>query len=103
MSKIGIVKGTDGNFMPRATTPAQIASGYANTSREHPIAMCVRSLEKYNITGSSLNDPNIISDDVLTARIDVNAKGFMFLLEFALGAPLTTSQECVILDELKNR
>lgn len=102
MSKIGIIKGTDGNFMPRATTPTQVASGYANTSREQAIAMSVRTLEKYDITRSSSNDPNIISDDSLTARIDANAKGFMFILEFALGAPLTTSQERVILDELKS-
>lgn len=47
MSKTGIIKGTDGNFMPKAVTSAQIASGYANTTREQAIAMGVRAFEKY--------------------------------------------------------
>lgn len=47
MSKIGIIKGSDGNFMPKAVTSAQIASGYANTTREQAIAMGVRTFEKY--------------------------------------------------------
>ena len=47
MSKIGIIKGADGNFMPKAVTSAQIASGYANTTREQAIAMGVRAFEKY--------------------------------------------------------
>lgn len=46
MAKIGIIKGSDGNFMPRATTDAQKAVGYANTSREQALAMSVRSVEK---------------------------------------------------------
>lgn len=47
MSKAGIIKGTDGNFMPRAITSAEIAQGYANTTREQAIAMSVRSFEEY--------------------------------------------------------
>lgn len=47
MSKIEIIKGSDGNFMPKAITSAQIASGYANTTREQAIAMSVRAFEKY--------------------------------------------------------
>ena len=47
MSKIGIIKGTDGNFMPKAITSAQIAQGYANTTREQAIAMGVRTFETY--------------------------------------------------------
>ena len=34
-------------------------------------------------------------------RIDRNSRAFLFVLEFALGAPFTLSQEEVILDELK--
>lgn len=49
MSKIGIIKGSDGNFMPKAITSAQIAQGYANTTREQAIAMSLRSFEKYKI------------------------------------------------------
>jgi hypothetical protein len=46
MSKLGIIKGTDGKFMPKATTTAQTAAGYATTTREQAIAMSVRSLEQ---------------------------------------------------------
>ena len=47
MSKAGIIKGTNGKFMPRATTTAQEASGYAVTTREQAIAMSVRIFEQY--------------------------------------------------------
>ncbi|MDD2447159.1 MAG: S-layer homology domain-containing protein [Tissierellia bacterium] len=47
MSKIGIIKGDNGNFMPKAVTSAQVASGYANTTREQAIAMGVRAFEIY--------------------------------------------------------
>ncbi len=47
MSKIGIIKGTNGKFMPKATTTAQQASGYATTTREQAIAMGVRIYEQY--------------------------------------------------------
>ncbi|HYG60228.1 MAG TPA: S-layer homology domain-containing protein [Symbiobacteriaceae bacterium] len=45
MAKLGIIKGSDGKFMPRATTAAQVAAGYATTTREQAIAMGVRSFE----------------------------------------------------------
>lgn len=38
----------------------------------------------------------------VAANIDANAKAFMFVLEFALGAPLTQSQENTILKSLKD-
>ncbi len=46
ISKIGIIKGTNGMFMPRAISDAQRAIGYANTSREQALAMSVRIVEK---------------------------------------------------------
>lgn len=46
IAKLGIIKGSDGKFMPRAITQAQVAAGYANTSREQALAMSVRSVEK---------------------------------------------------------
>lgn len=49
MGKIGIIKGSDGAFMPRATTEAQMAAGYANTSREQALAMSVRTVGKIDI------------------------------------------------------
>ncbi len=42
MSKIGVIEGTDGKFMPRAVTAAQMKSGYATATREQAIAMSVR-------------------------------------------------------------
>lgn len=53
-------------------------------------------------SGSSSKDPKVIYDCDLTNKIDANAKGFMFILEFALEAPLTATQERIILDELKS-
>jgi len=46
MARLGIIKGTDGKFMPKAVTDAQKASGYATTTREQAIAMSVRSYDK---------------------------------------------------------
>lgn len=45
MSKLGIVKGdaATGNFMPKATTTAQQASGYGMATREAAILMSVRT------------------------------------------------------------
>ena len=48
IAKLGIIKGSDGRFMPRAITQAQVAAGYANTSREQALAMSVRSVNKMN-------------------------------------------------------
>ncbi|NCC66626.1 MAG: S-layer homology domain-containing protein [Clostridia bacterium] len=46
MSKLGIIKGDDaGNFMPKATTTAQIAAGYGMATREAAILMTVRTYE----------------------------------------------------------
>ncbi len=47
MSKIGIIKGDkNGNFMPKATTDAQLAAGYGMATREAAIIMAVRSYGK---------------------------------------------------------
>lgn len=53
MSKAGIIKGSDGKFMPKAATTAQKAAGYATTTREQAIAMSVRSFEQFKSAGSS--------------------------------------------------
>ena len=46
MSKIGIIKGAGGKFMPKAITSAQIAEDYATTTREQAISMTVRTYER---------------------------------------------------------
>ena len=47
MSKLGIIKGdAAGNFMPKATTTAQAATGYGMATREAAILMSVRTLDK---------------------------------------------------------
>jgi hypothetical protein len=48
IAKLGIIKGSNGKFMPRAITQAHIAEGYANASREQALAMSVRTVEKMN-------------------------------------------------------
>ncbi len=47
MAKLGIIKGSDGKFMPKAITTAQTSAGYATTTREQAIAMSVRSFEQF--------------------------------------------------------
>jgi hypothetical protein len=47
MAKLGVIKGIDGQFQPRAITPAQQAAGYATTTREQAIAMSVRIFARY--------------------------------------------------------
>lgn len=47
MAKIGIIKGNDkGEFMPKATTTAQEATGFGMATREAAILMTVRAYEK---------------------------------------------------------
>ncbi|NLK33901.1 MAG: hypothetical protein GX301_00410 [Gracilibacteraceae bacterium] len=57
MARLGIIKGTDGKFMPKATTTSQKASGYATTTREMAIAMSVRSFEQMDIIKESKPTP----------------------------------------------
>jgi hypothetical protein len=45
ISKLGIIRGADGKFMPKAVTTAQQAAGYANTTREQAILMSLRTYE----------------------------------------------------------
>ncbi len=53
MSKIGIIKGDSaGNFMPKATTEAQIAAGYGMATREAAVMMTVRSYDNMSVMGS---------------------------------------------------
>ena len=48
MSKIGIVAGNEkGEFMPKATTQADIAAKFGMATREQAIIMAYRSLEKF--------------------------------------------------------
>lgn len=50
-------------------------------------------------SSSEPNEPNIKYDLGISDRIDANSKGFLFVLEFALGAPFTNNQEQVIMNE----
>ena len=47
MSKIGVIKGSEGKFMPKAVTTAEVASGYATTTCEQATLMAVRIYEKF--------------------------------------------------------
>jgi hypothetical protein len=47
MSKLGIIKGDEaGNFMPKATTTAQQATGYGMATREAAVLMAIRTYDK---------------------------------------------------------
>jgi hypothetical protein len=50
MAKMGIIKGSEGKFMPKAVTTAEKASGYATTTREQALVMSTRIYEKYKGT-----------------------------------------------------
>jgi hypothetical protein len=47
MSKIGVIKGSNGKFMPKAVTAAEVASGYATTTCEQATLMAVRIYENF--------------------------------------------------------
>mgnify|MGYP001122923188 CR=1 FL=1 len=60
MNKVGIITGdAKGNFMPKATTPAQEAAGYGMATREQAIALSVRTHDKApEIKASSADNSN---------------------------------------------
>lgn len=47
MSKAGIITGSEGKFMPKAQTTAEVAEGYGTTTREQALAMSARIYNKY--------------------------------------------------------
>jgi hypothetical protein len=57
MNKIGIISGdAKGNFMPKATTPAQEATGYGMATREQAIALSIRTYDKAPVIKASSAD-----------------------------------------------
>jgi hypothetical protein len=62
MSKIGVIAGdAQGNFMPKATTPAQEAAGYGMATREQAIALSVRTYNKapeIKASGANISNPD---------------------------------------------
>lgn len=46
ISRMGIIAGSDGKFMPRATTTVQQAAKYGSTTREQAILMSLRTMNK---------------------------------------------------------
>lgn len=56
ITKMNIIRGIDGKFMPKATTTVQQAAGYGNTTREQAVLMSLRSFEQMDtIKGTSGN------------------------------------------------
>ncbi|MDX9872462.1 MAG: S-layer homology domain-containing protein [Clostridia bacterium] len=53
ISRLGIIRGVDGKFMPRATTTAQQAAGYSNTTREQAVLMSLRAFENLDTIKAS--------------------------------------------------
>lgn len=47
MSKIGVIKGANGKFMPKAVTDREKAEGYATATREQAVIMSMRIFEAY--------------------------------------------------------
>lgn len=74
------------------------AAGYSQTRGSTLLQGFMGSLA----SGSASKMPAVDYNLDFSTRINRNADAFMFVLEFALGAPLTKFQEDLILDELKN-
>ncbi|MGE5614976.1 MAG: hypothetical protein ACM3XR_11295 [Bacillota bacterium] len=74
------------------------ASGYHQVRGANILQGFIESL----VSGNASNAPDIDYSVRTAERIDRNADAFMFVLEFALGAPFTQSQENEILFELKD-
>jgi hypothetical protein len=74
MNIIGIIAGdAQGNFMPKATTPAQEAAGYGMATREQAIALSVRTHNKApEIKASSAN---ISNPDANSSRLVADSGG----------------------------
>jgi len=47
MSKLGIIKGSNGKFMPKAVTAREKAEGYATATREQAVIMSTRIYDNY--------------------------------------------------------
>ena len=79
MNKIGVITGdAQGNFMPKATTPAQEAAGYGMATREQAIALSVRTHDKApEIKASSADNSNPSSNASETTSVnpDANVSG----------------------------
>lgn len=65
MARLGIIKGSGDKFMPKTTTTAQTAAGYATTTREQAIAMSVRSFDQMDTIRESQGtaDPEAAQPD----------------------------------------
>lgn len=79
MNKIGVITGdAKGNFMPKATTPAQEAAGYGMATREQAIALSVRTHDKApEIKASSADNsnPGANASETTSPNPDANASG----------------------------
>lgn len=105
MNKIGVILGdAKGNFMPKATTPAQEATGYGMATREQAIALSVRTHDKApEIKASSADNSNPVDNssgkaaDSDTISTDAGAKlpdGFPSdLISIYEGGKITSVEE----------
>jgi outer membrane lipoprotein-sorting protein len=68
MSKLGIIKGDlNGNFMPKATTTAQEATGYGMATREAAVIMTVKTYETMDDISATKADG---TDDIPATKPD---------------------------------
>jgi len=72
MNKIGVITGdAQGNFMPKAATPAQEAAGYGMATREQAIALSVRTHDKApEIKASGTGSSNSGSTPIPASNLD---------------------------------
>ncbi|MEA4848163.1 MAG: S-layer homology domain-containing protein, partial [Clostridiaceae bacterium] len=88
MSKLGIIKGdNNGNFMPKATTTAQEATGYGAATREASILMSVRSYDQ--IESGALGTPT--GDGSATPPLDTGSNAVSYSFRGAIEDSKTSS------------
>lgn len=74
------------------------SSAYSSDRATELLHGFIRSLGTESSSGTQ--EPNNTNTSKRNSRIEANAKGFLFILEFGLGAPFTAEQEQIILDEV---
>jgi hypothetical protein len=79
MNKMGIIKGdAQGNFMPKATTPAQEAAGYGMATREQAIALSLRTYGKapeIKASGAGNSSPGTNGSETPTVNPGADTSG----------------------------
>ncbi|MGE5545149.1 MAG: S-layer homology domain-containing protein, partial [Bacillota bacterium] len=94
ISKLGIIKGANGKFMPRAVTTAQQAAGYGNTTREQAILLSLRTYEAApSLKAAAPTAPSLPSGSTISSQ--TLGKG-SFSGNWSVKDPVTGAEVCTM-------